>query len=260
MSDISPRTGVTFDLGGKLALVTGAGQNAGAGIAEGFARQGAAVIVNDRIEERAKAVAEKINDEGGRAVAQAFDVTDLAAVKAGVAAGEKALGGRVGILVNNAGNGGAAPLKMMPFSEMPPELWSTPIDVNLYGVMNCVHAVIGGMIEDKWGRLITIASGAGTQGLNIGVSHYGAGKGGAISFMRHLAMENGPHGITANTVALGLIRQTDDPVLNRLAQRLPTRRRGNPQDVAALCIYLASPDASWFTGQTLLLNGGSTTS
>jgi 3-oxoacyl-[acyl-carrier protein] reductase len=249
-----------FDLSGKVALVTGAGQNAGAGIARGFARQGAAVIVNDVVAERAESTAEEIRKAGGKATAQPFDVTRLDAVKAGVAAGEAALGGRVSILVNNAGNGGAEGfLKMMPFSEMDPALWKAPIDVNLFGVMNCTHAVIKGMIEQGWGRIVTIASGAGTSGLDIGVTHYGAGKGGAISFMRHIAMENGPHGITANTVALGLIRQTDDPTLNRLAQRLPTRRRGNPEDVAALCIYLASPEAAWFTGQTLQLNGGAVT-
>jgi NAD(P)-dependent dehydrogenase (short-subunit alcohol dehydrogenase family) len=249
-----------FDLSGKIALVTGAGQNAGAGIAEAFARQGAAVIVNDVLAERAEETAEAIRKAGGKAVAQAFDVTNLEAVKAGVAAGEAALGGKVDILVNNAGNGGAeGGLKMKPFSEMTPDLWAAPIAVNLYGVMNCTHAVIGGMIEKNWGRLITIASGAGTHGLNIGVSHYGAGKGGAISFMRHLAMENGPFGVTANTVALGLIRQTDTPVLNELSKRLPTRRRGNPDDVGALCVYLASPEAAWFTGQTLQLNGGALT-
>jgi len=256
MTDAHP----IFDLTGKVALVTGAGQNAGAGIASLFARQGAAVIVNDVVAERAEAMAEEIRAAGGKAVAAAFDVTDLAAVKAGVAAGEAALAGSVDILVANAGNGGAGGmLKMMPFSEMPPELWNAPIAVNLYGVLNCVHAVLPGMIEKKWGRLIAMASNAGTHGLGIGVSHYGAGKGGAISFMRHMAVENGPHGITANTVALGLIRQTDDPVLNNLAKRLPSGRRGAPEDVAALCLYLASTEAAWFTGQTVQLNGGALT-
>lgn len=249
-----------FDLSGTVALVTGAGQNAGAGIASIFARQGAAVMVNDVIAERAQATVDAIRAAGGRAQAQVFDVTDVAAVKAGVAAGEAALGGKVDILVNNAGNGGAAGfLDMRPFREMTPEMWTGPIAVNLYGVLNCTHAVIGGMVDKGWGRVITIASGAGTHGLDIGVSHYGAGKGGAIAFMRHLAVENGPFGITANTVALGLIRQTDTPTLNKMAARLPTRRRGNPDDVGALCLYLASREAAWFTGQTLQLGGGATT-
>jgi 3-oxoacyl-[acyl-carrier protein] reductase len=249
-----------FDLSGKVALVTGAGQGAGAGIAGRFARQGAAVIVNDFVPERAQAQAEAIRAEGGEAVAQAFDVTDLAAVKAGIAAGEAALGGAVDILVNNAGNGGAGGmLKMMPFSEMPPELWRAPIDVNLYGVLNCVHAVIKGMIGKGWGRVITIASTAGTHGVNGGMSHYAAGKGGSIGFMRHLALENGQHGITANTIALGLIRQTDDPFLNKLARALPAGRRGNADDIAALALYVASPEAAWFTGQTVQLNGGAFT-
>ncbi len=249
-----------FSLAGKVALVTGAGQNAGAAIADLFARQGCAVIVNDAVADRAEAQAEAIRAAGGRAVAQAFDVTDLAAVKTGVADGEAALGGSVDILVNNAGNGGTGGLlPMMPFADMPPEVWSVPIAVNLYGVLNCTHAVIRQMIGKSWGRVITIASTAGTQGANGGMSHYGAGKGGAIAFMRHLALENAQYGVTANTIALGLIRQTDDPKLNAAARTIPVGRRGAPEDLAPLCLYMASSEAAWFTGQTVQLNGGAAT-
>jgi NAD(P)-dependent dehydrogenase (short-subunit alcohol dehydrogenase family) len=250
-----------FDLSGKVALVTGAGQNAGAGIAIGLARQGATVIANDLFEERARSTVDAIEAAGGRAVAQLFDVTDISAAEDGIRAGEALLGGTVDILVNNAGNGGAeGSVKIMRFADMPPELWRAPIDVNLFGVMTCVHLTLRNQIEKGWGRIITIASAAGTMGLDIGLSHYGAGKGGAIAFMRHIAVENGPYGITANSVSLGLIKQGDIPILNERALAIPTRQRGTPDDVAALCIYLASPEARWLTGQTIRLNGGSETS
>jgi NAD(P)-dependent dehydrogenase (short-subunit alcohol dehydrogenase family) len=148
----------------------------------------------------------------------------------------------------------------MNFADMPPELWDAPIAVNLYGVLNCTHAVIRGMIERRWGRVITIASAVGAFGFTGGVSHYGAGKGGAIAFMRNLAMENAPHGVTANTLAMGLFTQIDDPYLNAVGEALPVGRRGSPDDIAPLCLYMASPESSWFTGQTLHLNGGAFTS
>jgi NAD(P)-dependent dehydrogenase (short-subunit alcohol dehydrogenase family) len=248
-----------FDLSGKLALVTGAGQNAGKGISEALAGQGATVLVNDIVAERAEATAAEIRQAGGKAAACAFDVTDLEGVKAAVAAACKAQGRTIDILVNNAGNGGAQGMKMQPFREMDPSKWRGPIDVNLYGVLNCTHAVLSDMVANKWGRIITIASGAGTHGLDIGVSPYAAGKGGAIGFMRHMAMENGPFGVTANTIALGLIIQIASPEVEALAKRLPTKRKGNPKDVGALCVYLASEESEWFTGQTLQLNGGAIT-
>ena len=249
-----------FSLAGKVALVTGAGQGAGAGIAALFARQGAGIIVNDVAAERAEAQAQAIRQAGGKAVAQAFDVTDLEAVRRGIAAGESALGGPVDILVNNAGNGGAeGPLRMLPFADLPPEAWQATLAVNIYGAMNCLHVVLKPMVTRGWGRIITIASTAGTQGINGGMAHYGAGKGGSIALTRHIALENARFGITANSVALGLIRQDDSELFNKLARSLPVGRRGTPEDVAALCLYIASEEAGWFTGQTVELNGGAFT-
>lgn len=249
-----------FSLEGRVALVTGAGQAAGAGIAALFARQGAAVIVNDVVPARAEAQAEAIRAIGGKAVAETFDVTDLAAVHSGIAAGEAAIGGPVDILVNNAGNGGAGGLlAIRPFADLPPEDWKATLDVNILGVMNCMHVVLKPMIGRAWGRIITIASSAGTHGIDGGIAHYGAGKGGSIGLTRHIAMENARFGITANSVALGLIRQDDNELLNRLARGVPVGRRGNPDDVAALCLYIASEEAAWFTGQTVQLNGGAHT-
>jgi NAD(P)-dependent dehydrogenase (short-subunit alcohol dehydrogenase family) len=247
-----------FELGAKVALVTGAGQHVGAGIARTLAAQGATVVVNDLVAERAQATVETIRGAGGTASAVAFDVTDLGAVRAGVAAAESDVG-PVDILVNNAGNAGAHRMVPTPFRDMDPDDWSGPIDVNLYGVLNCCHAVIGGMCDRAWGRVITIASGAGTVGLRLGVSTYGAGKGGSIAFMRHLAVENARFGVTANTLAIGLMQAPTGDGTDALARQIPIGRVGRPEDIAALCVYLASDEASWMTGQTIELNGGSVT-
>jgi len=127
--------------------------------------------------------------------------------------------------------------------------------------MNCCKAVVDGMCERGFGRVITISSGAGTTGLDLGVSAYAAGKGGGISFMRHLALETAKFGVTANSVALGLIdNQLDPGVTEHLARGVPTGFLGQPDDIGPFCVYLASNEARWMTGQTIGLNGGSTTS
>ncbi len=245
-----------FDLSGRTALVTGAGQNVGAGVAAALAAQGAHVLVNDLLAERAEAVADQLRATGGSASAEAFDVTDLDAVQAGLADHP-----RVDILVNNAGNGGAEQMRPKPFREMAPVEWESPIEVNLRGVLNCVHAVINPMVEAGWGRIITISSGAGNAGVDIGVAPYSAGKGGGLGFMRSLALENAPFGVTANSVALGLMNNVaGGEFTERLERGIPVRRLGGPADVAAICVYLASEEASWITAQTINLNGGSITS
>ena len=248
-----------FDLTGHVALVTGAGQNVGAGIARALAAQGAALVVNDFHADRALRVAEEINQAGAQAVAIPFDVTDLAAVIAGFDEATARLG-HVDVLVNNAGTGGPTePMPMAQFTEMAPDKWAPIIAVNLFGPMNCAKAAIGSMIDRQWGRVITISSGAGQIGMNIGVSPYAAGKAGASGFMRHLAIENAKHGVTVNTISLGLVR--DDPgMVEALAKTIPVGRMGTPTDVGALAVYLASDEASWLTGQTIGLNGGAITS
>lgn len=247
-----------FDLSGRVALVTGAGQNQGAGIARALAAQGAAVAVNDLHGERAESVAKAIAVHGGRAGAAPFDVTDLTAVSAGVARVERALG-PVDILVNNAGV--PEGMGVAPFREMDPALWRRYVDLNLYGVVNCCKAVIDGMCKRSFGRVITISSGAGQTGLALGVSLYAAGKGGAISFMRHLALETARFGVTANTLALGLMSNAGGAeVTSALAKTVPIGRLGTAEDVGAACVYLASSEAAWLTGQTIGLNGGNLTS
>jgi len=248
-----------FDLTGHVALVTGAGQNVGAGIARALAAQGAALVVNDFHADRALRVAEEINQAGAQAVAIPFDVTDLAAVIAGFDEATARLG-HVDVLVNNAGTGGPTePMPMAQFTEMAPDKWAPIIAVNLFGPMNCAKAAIGSMIDRQWGRVITISSGAGQIGMNIGVSPYAAAKAGASGFMRHLAIENAKHGVTVNTISLGIV--LDDPgMVEALAKTIPVGRMGTPTDVGALAVYLASDEASWLTGQTIGLNGGAITS
>jgi NAD(P)-dependent dehydrogenase (short-subunit alcohol dehydrogenase family) len=247
-----------FDLSGRVALVTGAGQNVGAGIVRLLAGQGATVAVNDVVADRAQVVAEDISADGGRAAAVPFDVTSYDEVVAGVARIAEQLG-PVDILVNNAGNGGALGMRPEPFREMDPAAWEGPIRVNLYGVMHCTRAVINGMCDRGWGRVITISSGAGTGGVNIGVSPYSAGKGGGLSFTRTLALEVAPTGVTANTIALGLMGMPDPKVTEHLARAIPVRRTGTPEDIGAACVWLASDEAAWVTAQTIQINGGSIT-
>jgi NAD(P)-dependent dehydrogenase (short-subunit alcohol dehydrogenase family) len=242
-----------FDLTGRTALVTGAGQGVGAGIARTLIAAGATVIVNDLDSTRAQRVADEIG-----AHPLAFNVTELAEVEAAIASVP-----RIDILVNNAGIPPA--MRAEQFRSLSPAEWSAYIDVNLYGVMNCVKATIDPMCERGWGRVITISSGAGTTGLGIGVALYAAGKGGAISFMRHLAIECGRFGVTANTLALGLFERPGagedaQSVTKGIAKGVPVGRLGTPSDVGYACVYLASDEASWMTGQTIGLNGGSTTS
>ena len=245
-----------FDLTGKTALVTGAGQGVGFGIAATLLEAGAKVFVNDLVPERAVAAAEAL---GSNATALPFSVDVREAVVSAIAGI-----GPVDILVNNAG----IPPTMRPvkFRDMDPAEWAAYIDVNLYGVINCVSATIDEMCERGWGRVITISSGAGTQGLNIGVSMYGAGKGGAISFMRHLAVETARSGVTANTLALGLMER-DAPnvteesrtVTASMAKQVPVGRLGTGRDIGYTCVFLASDEAEWITGQTIAVNGGSVT-
>jgi 3-oxoacyl-[acyl-carrier protein] reductase len=258
-----------LDLGGRVALVTGAGQGVGRQIALHLAAHNAGgVVVNDYVLDRAKAVTEEIQKEGGKAVALQADVSNLDSVKAMVAKAEKEFGQKIGVLVNNAGNAGANPNPELrkPFWETGPEVWNSYIGVNLYGVMNCAAAVIPGMIERQApGRIITIISDAGRWG-DAGLEMYAGAKAGAAGFTRSVARTLGRYGITANNVAIALtatpaVERTlngDPERLKRTLEKYIVRRPGRPDDIANMVLFLASDASSWITGQTYPVNGGFT--
>ena len=248
-----------FDLSGRVALITGAGQNIGRGIARAIGERGAAVAVNDLEPERAVTVAEELSTSGIRAIAMPFDVGDYDQTKLAVAAISDQLG-PIDVLVNNAGI--PSVMGMVPFRAESPERWMPFLAVNALGPMNCVHAVLPAMRATAWGRIITISS-AAHMGVDIGVSIYGAGKGAGVSFSRCIALEEGSAGITSNAIALGLIQRDGgfgELSEAELAAQIPVRRAGTPEEVGALCVYLASDEAAFMTGQTLNLNGGIMTS
>lgn len=241
-----------FDLSNRVAVVTGAGQHVGRNIAETLARQGAAVAVNDIVAERAAETVATIESKGGRALAAPADVTDRGAVAKMIAEVESALG-PVDILVSNAGNAGATRAMPTAFLDMDPEDWKRYVDINFYAVLNGIHAVLPGMCARRSGRIITISSDAGRQGLGMGMSIYSGGKAGAMGFHRSLAVEVGPHQVTVNTISLGMIPGDWDP---GPPKGIPLGRFGVPADVGPAVAFMASEEASWITGQILSVNGG----
>jgi 3-oxoacyl-[acyl-carrier protein] reductase len=258
-----------LDLGGRVALVTGAGQGVGRQIALhlGGAAGSGGVVVNDYVLERAETVAEEIRTAGGQAIAVQADVSSQASVKAMVDKAKAELG-PIGILVNNAGNAGATPSPelMRPFWQTGPEVWQSFIGVNFYGVINCTGAVIPHMLERQApGRIITIISDAGRWG-DANMEIYAASKAGAAGFMRSVARTLGRNGITANCVAIALtdtpaVQRTlegDQERLKRQLEKYIIRRPGQPTDVANMVLFLASDASPWITGQVYPVNGGFT--
>jgi 3-oxoacyl-[acyl-carrier protein] reductase len=253
-----------LSLAGRIALVTGAGQGVGRQIARHFAAHGAAaVIVNDFFRDRAEAVAAELEAAGAQAVAAQCDVSDFDAVRDMVARAQ-ADTGPVDILVNNAGNAGPS-LSIQdptPFWETTPEQWAPWLSANFFGVMNCTHAVLGGMVERGYGRVVTIVSDAGRVGEPNLVVYSGA-KAGAAGFTRAIAKSAGSAGVTANCVALSAMRTpatdgvtADEAILKRILRSYAIRRLGEPDDAANMALFLASDAASWITGQTYPVNGG----
>lgn len=255
-----------LNLTGRVAMVTGGGQGIGRQIALDFAAQGATVVVNDYVAERAEAVAAEVAAAGGTAIGRPGDVTDHDRMKE-IAATVAEAHGPIGILVNNAGNSGANPDKDLrkPFYETSPEVWNSFIGVNLYGVMNSTAAVLPGMIEAKFGRVITIVSEAGRYG-DAGLEMYAAAKAGAAGFTRSVARSMGRHGITANTIAIAATltpaiedRLAENPErTKKILEKYVIRRVGRPSDVANMALFLASDASEYITGQTYPVNGGFT--
>jgi 3-oxoacyl-[acyl-carrier protein] reductase len=250
---------LTIDLSGLRALVTGAGQGIGRDIALTLAQAGAEVIVNDLIEERCQAVVAELAAKGSSAIALPFDVADFDAVQRAVNEHEP-----IDILVNNAGNRGDDGFALQSVSESGPADWEPYLRVNLHGVMNCTGSVLPGMIARRHGRIITIISDAGRVG-DARMAAYAAAKAGAAGFTRSVASEGGSFGVTANCISLGTMRtpltgmaleESDPDLVKSLLRGYAIRRRGEPQDVSGLVAFLASPMASWITGQTVPVNGG----
>ncbi|MFF2082710.1 SDR family NAD(P)-dependent oxidoreductase [Nocardia sp. NPDC058176] len=250
--------------------MTGAGQGVGREIALRLAQHtSGGVAVNDYVLERAQQVAAEIEEAGGRAFAVQADVSDIDSVKEMVIETEAALG-TIGVLVNNAGNMGANPNPEVykPFWETGPAVWNSAIGVNFYGVLNCVSAVVPGLIaRNAPGRIITIVSDASRYG-DSGLEIYGGAKAGAAGFMRGVARTLGRHQITANNIA---IAATETPataaqmkaapeLLKKALSSYIVRRPGQPVDVANMALFLASDASSWITGQTYPVNGGFTLS
>jgi 3-oxoacyl-[acyl-carrier protein] reductase len=253
-----------IDLSRRRALITGAGQGVGLAIARSLARAGAEVVINDVRPEQADQAAKQILAAGDQAVALPFDVTDWGQVSASIGGC-----GGVDILVNNAGNAGVQGFTgLVDFVDTEPADWQRFFAVNLFGVMHCTKATLPSMIATGCGRIITIISDASRNG-EAKLSSYAAAKAGAAGFCRSIAREVGRHGITVNCVSLGNIAtpSTAPPPPSTPAEHereqaflrpYVIRRRGQPDDVAGLVTYLASPLAEWVTGQTYAMNGGYT--
>jgi len=243
---------VQIDLGGRVALVTGTGRYIGAEIARTLAASGAAVAVNDLRPELAAEVVGEITAGGGRAIAAVGDITDFATVASLVADTTQAFG-PIDIVVNNAGipPGG---VNVAHFRDIPMDDWEKLFAVNLFAVLYTTKAVIDGMCDRGWGRIVTVSSDAGRVGMGQGLSIYGAAKAGAVAFGRNLAHEVGKFGVTVNSVSLGMM--DNFPPREAAVRMVPVRRQGRKEDVATTVTFLASDAASYITGQTIPVNGG----
>jgi 3-oxoacyl-[acyl-carrier protein] reductase len=241
-------------LSGRKAIVTGAGRGIGRAIALAFAAEGAEVAVWDREAETAEAVAREIGGNGTVAVPIIGDVSNEGAVERGVAAAARRLG-RIDILVNDAGIGTASPLAAMPAA-----LWDETIAVNLRSVFLCSRAVLPGMVERGWGRIISISSQLAYKGAPER-THYAAAKAGILGFTRALALEVAQSGVTVNAICPGpidtdMLRDGPADLRARILAGVPLGRFGRVDEVAPAAVFLASDEGSYFLGAALHPNGG----
>jgi 3-oxoacyl-[acyl-carrier protein] reductase len=269
--------GLEIDLSGRVALVTGGSRGLGRADALALARAGADVAIADiQVESSQEDVSrwgalataakqqgfvyteqtvEEIRGVGRRALALPCDVTDRAQVDAAVAQVVAELGS-VDILVNNAGTLD----HIAQFHDQSPELWQRDLDVNLTGAFNCAQAVWRQMGERGWGRIVNVASVAGTLG-GFGQASYATTKAGLLGLTKTLALEGGRRGITCNAIVPGVIATEafnfGNPAMNeRMIKRTALRRVGDPQELANAVAFLCSDLASYITGVELNVSGG----
>jgi 3-hydroxybutyrate dehydrogenase len=258
MSDTRP-------LAGRVALVTGASQGVGRAITLAYAEQGAEVILAARNVAALEQVAAEVTARGGRAHVIPCDVSDPAQIADMAAAAHERAGG-VDILVNNAGIAGSHKL-----IGHPDELWERIIDVNLTAVFRVTRAIVPQMVEQRWGRIITIASVASRVG-NRYMAAYTASKHGVLGLTRALAVELNPSGITVNAICPGYVDtpMTDGTIANivtrtgrspdaardTLAATSPQNRLIEPEEITAVAVMLASEAARGITGQAINIDGG----
>lgn len=246
----------SFDLTGKVAVITGGGQGIGEGIAKAYAESGAAVVVAARHVDRVQRVADEINASGGRALAVPTDVTDRAALVALADAAIDAFGG-LDIWVNNAGGSTVR----SPLVKLDEDDWNSCITLNLTAVW--MASVIASERLNDGGSIINITSPAATRAV-LGSGHYSAAKAGVNALTLTMAMELAPR-IRVNGVAPGMVPtevmmtalDMDVPALEQVAEkRTPMKRLGTPDDIASAALYLASEAGSWVTGQIITVSGG----
>jgi 3-oxoacyl-[acyl-carrier protein] reductase len=240
-----------FRLDGKAALVTGASGGIGAAIARALHAQGASVVLSGTRRDALDALAGEL---GERAFVCPADLRAPESADALVAAAEAAAG-PLGILVNNAGL-----TRDMLALRMKDADWQAVLDVDLSAPFRLARAVLRGMLKRRAGRIIQISSVVGATG-NAGQANYAAAKAGLVGMSKALAQEVGSRGVTVNVVAPGFIETPMTDVLNeaqrtRLVDAIPLGRMGQPGDVAAAVVYLASDEAGWVSGATLHVNGG----
>jgi len=249
-----------FGLTGRVALITGSSAGIGRALAEGLAGAGATVVLNGRTRDTVEAAARSISAAGGQAHVSVFDVTDSAAVAAGVQAIEESIG-PIEILINNAGMQRRGPLE-----DYPEETWDLLMRTNLDSVFFVSKAVAKRMIPRKRGKIINICSVQSELG-RPNIAPYTASKGAVKMLTKGMAIDWGKHGIQVNGLGPGYFKTelnkalVDDPGFSSwLAGRTPLGRWGNVEELVGAAVFLASPSSSFVNGHILYVDGGITSS